>query len=234
MTLFIKLFIAYMLCEFVCQPGSWRREKDIKKTASPKLYILSLLYVILLLILSGHTDFWKYALLLGIVHLIVEATRVLLQKEGTRRWWFFSTQAIHISMIAFAGTMYQSRFFDSHLVFTDSHLLLAAALLFLTIPSSVVTKVIIAKWSPHTEDTADGSLQDAGKYIGILERLFVFGFIITQHWEAIGFFITAKSVFRFGDLKESKDRKLTEYILIGTLVSFGIAIFCGVAYLKLL
>jgi len=52
----------------------------------------------------------------------------------------------------------------------------------------------------------------------------VFIFITEGHWEAVGFLITAKSVFRFSDLKESKDRKLTEYILIGTLMSFGIAI----------
>lgn len=38
----------------------------------------------------------------------------------------------------------------------------------------------------------------------------------------------AKSVFRFSDLKEAKDRKLTEYILTGTLLSFGIAMFTGV------
>jgi len=49
----------------------------------------------------------------------------------------------------------------------------------------------------------------------------------------VGFLLTAKSVFRFGDLKESKDRKLTEYILIGTLLSFGIAIIVGLSYLYL-
>jgi hypothetical protein len=46
--------------------------------------------------------------------------------------------------------------------------------------------------------------------------------------------LAAKSVFRFGDLKESKDRKLTEYILIGTLLSFGIAIASGIVALKLI
>ena len=51
-----------------------------------------------------------------------------------------------------------------------------------------------------------------------------------NHWEAVGFLITAKSVFRFGDLKESKHRKLTEYILIGTLISFGIAIITGITF----
>src|SRR5699024_1678830 len=59
-------------------------------------------------------------------------------------------------------------------------------------------------------------------YIGMLERVFIFVFIITGNWEGIGFLLAAKSIFRFGDLKDSKDRNLTEYILIGTLLSFGI------------
>jgi len=66
-----------------------------------------------------------------------------------------------------------------------------------------------------------------------LERLLIFTFVVTGHWEAIGFLIAAKSVFRFGDLKESKERKLTEYILIGTLLSFGIAMITGIIVVKL-
>jgi hypothetical protein len=42
--------------------------------------------------------------------------------------------------------------------------------------------------------------------------------------EAVGFLLAAKSVFRFGDLKDDHDRMRTEYVLIGTLLSFGIAI----------
>jgi hypothetical protein len=42
--------------------------------------------------------------------------------------------------------------------------------------------------------------------------------------------ITAKSVFRFGDLNKGKNRKLTEYVLIGTLLSFGLAILAGMLY----
>jgi hypothetical protein len=59
-------------------------------------------------------------------------------------------------------------------------------------------------------------------------------FVITGKWEAIGFLLAAKSVFRFGDLRKSKDRKLTEYILIGTLISFGISILTGLAVVWLL
>ena len=58
----------------------------------------------------------------------------------------------------------------------------------------------------------------------------MFVFIITNEWQAVGFLLAAKSVFRFGNLQEAKDRKLTEYILIGTLLSFGIAIITGMGF----
>ena len=58
-----------------------------------------------------------------------------------------------------------------------------------------------------------------------MDRLLVFTFILTNHFEAVGFLIAAKSIFRFGDLKDGNDLKLTEYILIGTFLSFGIAVF---------
>jgi hypothetical protein len=92
----------------------------------------------------------------------------------------------------------------------------------------------MSKWSKDLNDSNKESLNNAGKIIGMLERLFVFVFVVTGNWEGIGFLLAAKSVFRFGDLKESKDRKLTEYILIGTLLSFGIAIATGMLVLKLI
>ena len=97
----------------------------------------------------------------------------------------------------------------------------------LTYPTSILIKVLIAKWTPNqNSNTTQGetSLQNAGKYIGIMERLLIFVFIYTNHFEAIGFLLAAKSIFRFGDLKEGNILKLTEYILIGTFLSFGIAI----------
>ena len=84
------------------------------------------------------------------------------------------------------------------------------------------------------EDPKANSLAKAGLYIGVLERLFVFGFIVLNQWQAIGLLIAAKSVFRFGDLSRAKDRKLTEYVLIGTLLSFALAMATGLIYLELI
>lgn len=91
-------------------------------------------------------------------------------------------------------------------------------------PTSITMRVIIARWIPDNQPDSPKSLQNAGKYIGILERVLIFVFILTNHFEAVGFLLAAKSIFRFGDLKEAHDLKLTEYVLIGTLLSFGIAI----------
>jgi hypothetical protein len=108
-------------------------------------------------------------------------------------------------------------------------LFLVTAIIFLTNPVSFAVKIFISKWVPE-EDGNAASLQSAGKYIGILERLLVFLFIVINQWAAIGFLLAAKSIFRFGDLRESKDRKLTEYVLIGTLLSFSSAIFIGLLF----
>tara|TARA_B110000902_G_scaffold149552_1_gene172196 strand:- start:297 stop:695 length:399 start_codon:yes stop_codon:yes gene_type:complete len=118
-------------------------------------------------------------------------------------------------------------------IYSTGFLLLILTLLTLTFVSSIVMKTIMSKWDLD-EDNAEDSLENAGKYIGIFERLFVFTFVILGQWSAIGFLIAAKSVFRFGDLSRAKDRKLAEYILIGTLVSFGLAISIGLIYQHLM
>jgi len=108
---------------------------------------------------------------------------------------------------------------------------LVLAVVFLTFPSDVLMGKLLQPMSDQI-NTDHKSLPNAGKYIGILERLFVLLFIIIGRWDAIGLLITAKSVFRFNDLKETNNRKLTEYILIGTLVSFALAMLTGLLYIN--
>ena len=48
-----------------------------------------------------------------------------------------------------------------------------------------------------------------------------------QRLSGVGFLLAAKSVFRFGDLKEKNDHKMTEYVMIGTLLSVTITLFIG-------
>jgi ABC-type spermidine/putrescine transport system permease subunit I len=119
-------------------------------------------------------------------------------------------------------------------IFTDKVLLLLIFIFLVTSVSAIIVKIVLTQWNLKTKKGNYDSLAKAGRYIGVLERLFFFAFVVTNLWEALGFFLAAKSVFRIGNLTSSKDRKLTEYILIETLLSFGITIFLGDLYLYFL
>ncbi len=70
--------------------------------------------------------------------------------------------------------------------------------------------------------TLDKNEYNAGRVIGMLERILIFFFVISSQYTAIGFVIAAKGFTRF---KELDDRKFAEYVLIGTFLSaiFSIA-----------
>lgn len=72
-------------------------------------------------------------------------------------------------------------------------------------------------------------LKNGGRYIGQLERTLTFFFMLTGQTNAIGFLFAAKSILRFGEIKDTEKRKEAEYIIIGTFMSFGWALL--VAYL---
>ncbi|MDI4638494.1 MULTISPECIES: hypothetical protein [Halomonadaceae] len=72
-----------------------------------------------------------------------------------------------------------------------------------------------------------GTLAAAGARIGMLERFLVLTLVLLDEMTAVGFLLTEKSVLRFGDLRESSDRKLTEYVLLGTLLSVSATVALG-------
>ena len=233
MILIFKLLLAHLLGDFLFQPNSWVQAKKEKKLRAWQLYTHALLHGILILIFVWDWYQWKLALLISAVHLLIDAAKILLQKEGRERKLFFLDQAAHFASIYVIWLRNQNLDFPITLLTNENALLLLTSIFFLTQPTSVTIKLFISRWTPHQENKDTESLENAGKYIGVMERLFVFMFIATNHWEAIGFLLAAKSVFRLGDLKESRELKLTEYILIGTLISFGVAILTGFIYQNL-
>lgn len=73
----------------------------------------------------------------------------------------------------------------------------------------------------------DVGLVSAGSWIGYIERCLAISFIFIGQFAGIGFLVATKTIFRFGDLTKNKDMKLTEYMMLGTLLSYAIAFFIG-------
>ncbi|MCJ7738944.1 MAG: hypothetical protein MUQ10_16785 [Anaerolineae bacterium] len=78
--------------------------------------------------------------------------------------------------------------------------------------------------APVTEGGAEKGLitivntreYNAGRVIGILERLLIYHLVLNAQFGAIGFILAAKSFTRF---KELEKREFAEYVLVGTLLS---------------
>ena len=236
MLLFLKFMLAHILGDFVFQPEKWVKDKEEKKVKSVRLYLhISVHAVLLLLILKFNLkEYWLGFILIIVSHYLFDLLKIYVQNKKTKRIWFFIDQVLHLLILVFAFLLYTDFTFSLNTIFTDKNLLLTIAILLVTYVSAIIIKMIITQWNPESKKENDDSLAKAGRYIGILERLFIFIFVVTNHWQAIGFLLAAKSVFRFGDLTASKDRKLTEYILIGTLLSFGLALLIGILYLQIL
>lgn len=226
MILFVKLFLAHLLGDFLLQPTAWVKDKEQQKHRSLYLYLHTLLHGVLAWIIVGEMAFGKWALALALTHGLIDLMKLHFQKNKTKRLWFAIDQALHLLILLGIAFFYYHQkivLYD----FDNRFWIIATGVLLLTKPTSIAIKNSISIWTPEEHNKKESSLENAGNYIGILERLFVFFFIVTGHFEAIGFLLAAKSIFRFGDLKEAKDRKLTEYVLIGTLLSFGIAMATG-------
>ncbi len=224
MILLVKLLLSHLLGDFVLQPKNWVNHKEIYKHKSIYLYVHSALHGILAFVLIGDFNFWLPAVVLAVAHLAIDWSKLHFQNNSNRRKWFVADQLLHLlALVLLALYMQGFLYFNAP---NDQFWVVFTAILLLTTPTSISIKNLISGWSSEP-DPEEQSLHNAGNYIGILERLFVFGFIMTGHFDAVGFLLGAKSIFRFGDLTGAKDRKLTEYVLIGTLLSFGIAILTG-------
>lgn len=235
MIVLIKLILAHFIGDFLLQPTAWVKDKEVKKAKSAYLYTHLFVHGLLVLLLLWDFNYWLLALLLMISHGIIDALKLYAQNENNKTHWFLIDQILHIiSILGLWMLFFKPETDISALLSAPKIWIYTSALLFLTVVSGIVMKELMSSWSKTLGDDNDESLSNAGKYIGMLERIFVFIFVVTGNWEGIGFLLAAKSVFRFGDLKESKDRKLTEYILIGTLLSFGIAVGIGMLVLKLI
>jgi len=109
--------------------------------------------------------------------------------------------------------------------------------MFIIFPLAYILGYATSKWRSDIETIVTRSvisLSEAGKWIGIFERILVFTFVIVNHFEGIGFLIAAKSILRFSDIKGDSMRKEAEYILIGTLMSFASSILVGLAVRSLI
>lgn len=239
LSLILKLCLCHILGDFVMQPTKWVEQRPANPLKFKYLYyhIAVHLFLLLLFFFNQIGTVWLGVLLITISHFGIDLTKIYCEKNTqiNKFTLFIIDQLLHFVVIALVVNIYFPYSFRSDLIFSDKALLILLTLLIISSVAPIFLRIFFSRWSKsmvndvHTpeENLKTESLHDAGKYIGILERLLIVVFININFSEGIGYLLAAKSIFRFGDLTNSKEKKLTEYILIGTFMSFAIAIIVG-------
>jgi hypothetical protein len=186
--------------------------------------------------LSYWTNPWP-ALAIGFIHTIIDIAKIEIDKKGSAIW-FIADQLAHVLTIALVTIVLTSTFTisaDSFTQWLHSPKVLAqlsGVLLCLT-PVSFLVGILTKPWRDELSvllPDANDNLANAGRWIGISERLLIFIFVIVGQFSAIGFLIAAKSLLRYNDKNASGDvppayiSKKSEYVLVGTLMSYTCAI----------
>lgn len=243
--LLLQVF-AHVLADFVFQSEHWARHKNKKGRKSKYMKYHILIVFLLSWLLSLQTLFVFASFLITGLHFLLDAAKKHIEKISIGgknlfgRHIFFIDQFLHLLVIV-GGVYFYTVYFPINPWFSIPlncyHLAIVFAYVLCLKPSNVIIKEIFQAYaiklptSPSVEGykKAPGrqesrELPNAGKLIGNTERIISLTLILFDQFAPVGFLIAAKSIIRY---KESDITK-TEYVLIGTLLSFGIAIMLGV------
>ena len=231
----IPFLMIHIICDFYLQPNQWVEAKKKYTYRSTELYFHSLLHGVALLVpaIALGID-WRsttcLVVIIAVSHFIIDLWKVK-ARNGGKFSYFLIDQTLHVSMlIAIAFHIADGITIDAVLQdekFSDGVMVVFAYLLILK-PTSIVIGSILRKFPISDKDTTSISgLIAGGELIGYLERVLILTFTLVGSYAAVGFVLAAKSIFRFGELNRSDDRSMTEYVLIGSLISVVITTLVG-------
>ena len=231
-TLLLRLFSAHLLADFFLQSDKLYKAKN---EYGKKGYIAQLTHAIIhalcAYILLADWNNWIIPLIIFVSHLIIDISKSRLHGIGTVA--FLCDQLVHILVIVLLwwwlyADNTQAYGWLASMVSSKQLWAAIVAYLIITKPASILISKFIRTWTPSNNMQGQG-MPRAGEWIGYIERVLILTFVITGNIEAVGFLLAAKSVFRFGDLNKAKEIKITEYVLLGTLASFTIALLVAFA-----
>ena len=222
--LFANLLLAHLVGDFLLQSNALCESKERKHHKSAFMYVHALIIALLSWVAIGNYQLWSYAVIIGVTHLLIDIAKSYVKTQTLV--WFVGDQILHIFVLLIVSYFIGNGWEQFAWIPQNYALILPAflsAVIICTKPANIFIKMILTRYEIDLPKAKDKELKNAGALIGNLERLLSLVLIMAGQFGAVGFIITAKSILRFRDYERAK----TEYVLAGTLLSFGIAIICG-------
>lgn len=218
----LALLAAHLVADFVLQTD-WVIARK-RRWWGMTLHIAGVAAMTFLAI--GRFDPTVLALIVG-SHLVMDLIKTFLMKDDI--WSFLFDQAVHLAAIALAVFLFPDTVAhgwwgglpadQQNAYYT---VMVGLSALVLVVPAGgIVTGKLMAPLAGHGGD--DG-LPKAGQYIGWLERGLILLLVLIGQPEGVGLLLAAKSILRFSDVNNTHLRAHTEYVILGTLLSFAWAL----------
>ena len=238
MTLLLLLLTAHFIGDFYLQPNRWIADRNQSGWRSAALYKHSAVHLLLsvgALYLASVTEPSLTAIHIGSGALVIAGSHLLIDWLKTGRHSttaFIADQAAHIIVLGITAAWLENIGMTDiiasarALLAPDKLVYLLGYLLVLN-PASILIAKMLARHTAVLNSIDNQSLGTAGRWIGYVERVLALSFILVDQYTGLGFLVATKTVFRVGDLSKAKDMRLTEYMMLGTLMSFATALIAG-------
>jgi hypothetical protein len=244
----LAAYLGHLVADFVFQT---RRLVDAKLRGRPSAYLLHGLihYLSSVLLVAFFVPGSIVALrthlviaALALVHLLIDSAKVQLSTKraiGGGAGPYVADQLVHLLTVALAAWL-----LSPGMSFTALSAPLQASRnlgnKFLVVPviyiavifgGGYLIRFLMVSLTESVKDEelekAGEQLQNAGLYIGWLERFLILTALLVRSPAAVGLILTAKAITRYPEFKSAR---FAEYVLIGTLLSVSLA-FVGAVFL---
>lgn len=243
---FMALLLAHLVGDFPLQPG-WIAKNKGKQTwplICHGIVHLLLAWVCLLIFAPIHPlSIFNQLILLGYisVHLLIDKLkyRLTARKALPDDWkTFLLDQLLHMIVLACAAILLTGENIGGLLnsiqlsASTKTHILEAAIVYVAVIfAGGYLIRYLTRGLARGPAAESPASLENAGLYIGWIERFLIVTAIVMLSPALVGLILTGKSIARFPEFKQVR---FVEYFLIGTFLSISLSVVGGVILLQLL
>ena len=213
------LVAAHAVGDFLLQPDTLARRKA---TGFGAMILHAVIVAATSYLFLQAWTCWQVPAYVLVVHTVIDVAK----RNGASRavWAFVLDQATHVASLWLLAELALGLGWLTGFQGDIYRVLIVIGGLAATVPGAGLLIGLCAErlMADNRQVLADlQGLKGGGKYIGQLERALIFILIFVQQPAAIGFLVAAKSILRFEGVR---NQHLAEYVLIGTLLSFSLAI----------
>lgn len=228
----LPLLAAHLIGDFVLQTD-WILARKREKAWALLLHVLIVTALSGALLANFSVEIGWILGVVFITHLVMDWVKARLLGDGLSG--FAVDQIVHLAVIislavafpsATEGGLVDGLPAELATLYPIGLATLSGAILAIPAGGHLIAKAITPIAPPPLKH--DDSLARGGRYIGWLERAIAFMLVMAGQLGAVGFLIATKSILRFGETQKG-GRGLSEYIIIGTFMSFGWALLVAFA-----